>query len=61
MGEAKFIETLCQPVCRIMSLEEKLKNVFVLVISGVIIILKWTLVEDPLGHVNIVVSKYSPG
>lgn len=41
--------------------EEKLKNVFVLVISGVITVLKWTLEEDPLGGVSIVVSRYSCG
>lgn len=40
--------------------EEKLKNVFVLVISGVITVLKWTLEDDPLGHVSTVVSKYLP-
>lgn len=40
---------------------EKLKNVFVLVISGAITVLQWTLEEDPLGHVSTEVSRYPPG
>lgn len=41
--------------------KEKLKNVFVLVVSGVITVLKRTLEEDPLGHVSIDVSRYPCG
>lgn len=62
MREAKFTEAFVSlfVVYQVIK-EEKLKNVSVLVISGVITVPRWTLTEDPLGHVSIVVSKYLPG
>ena len=38
--------------------EEKLKDVFVFVIAGVITVLTWTLEAEPSGHVSTMINRY---